>query len=568
MLSTKGVPFRTINTEDANFKEKMMIAAARDLKGEEKDEYKNELRSRMSFVMNRAKQYLHSKGTTQWIVNALASYSNIHTFDRRISTGATDGTKMMFNIPFILSFYQADRPRDKFEDVAAVAFVIAHEILHAKLGHFVRDTSLKDPTDKKARTRMNYAFDHEINCLLAALGLAVPDSLILFHEDYIPMEGMATTGRFLYENPLADIVYKSLRGVPDEMFDDDESRHDEGADDNLDEYDEDVDSDSEDEEKEDEEEKKPEDNKKKKTPPKGKMKPREKKPEEEEGDQTAQGGLGKEAREFKDPIVTDMLDKIERRKQDVIDNMDERMKAEAEALLARQNMIQALKNVHSDYANKLANMLTAQMSQITHASGFWKKTLRMFVRNTNLKDISWSRLSRRFIPYRIYIPKEKDNLLSVSIGFDVSASMHIEDMKGFMLEIEKIMKSFSKNYRIIIHLFSDPVHKEFSTVFDRKNPYSAAAFEVLVKKGQAVASGTQFDDIITTIATDCRDKKYLSLGGIIFTDGDGTAPRYPVPPAKTKIIWCLTSADLTGVLTGIDWGLRILFDSVKRNISN
>jgi predicted metal-dependent peptidase len=569
-------PFPVINTNNSRSIETQIDQGAKSLSPEEKETYKKKLRTQMSYVMDRAKQYLHSKATTQFIANAIASYPNIYTFDRRVSTGATDGKKMMFNIPFILSFYQPDEGERGFRDVAAVAFVIAHEILHAQLGHFTRDASIKDPTDKVAKTRLNYALDHEINCLLVGLGMSCPSNLILYYLPTIPYPNMDVTGADLFNKPNAEYVYAALRKAPDECFEDDESRHDEDKESDLDEEDEDIDSSNEDQE--DKEDKK--DEKKGNKPPKGK--PKEKKGPKQDGNENQKpisGGTDEkeESKEddkkektsggsggvssFKDPIVSKMLDEIAKQKKDIVENMDRRMQVESDANATRQKIIEALSRVNSEYAKSLVNMISAQMSQTSRASGFWKRTLRMFVRNTNLKDVSWNRLSRRFIPYRIYIPKEKDFRLSISIGFDVSGSMNIEDMKAFMLEIEKIMKSFSKNYRIIIHLFSEKVHKKFSTVFDRKNPYTAAAFEALVKKGQAEAEGTDFDDIITTIAMDCRDPKYLSMGGIIFTDGYGYAKAYPSPPSKVKIIWCLVAgSDLTDVLPGINWGLRIIFD--------
>ncbi len=618
MSSSGRKPFNVIDTSDSTRKQNMITKHAAGMSETEKKAYKAKLRQQMNYVMQRATQFLLSRDATRFLAQRLTSYPNFYTFDSRIPTGATDGSKMMFNIPFILSLYQPEHGTEGFRDVAAAAYIIAHEICHPFLGHFTRDKSIKDPDDKVYRNRVNVAMDQEVNSLLVHLGMAHNSSMILFYGDDPPYPNMTASGTSLYQNPNAEAVYTALRNVPDQYFAEDQTGHSGNKKNDLDEDDEDLnDVNEEEEDQQDEQdsgnappkgkkgEKKEKDDKKPQGQ-KNKQKDKEKgddekddkdkekssggksddskdKEKEQTGgitgdddkedevkDKTSAGSFNETSiSNFSDPVVSKMIQDMEKMSQDIAGSAQKRMEAEAEANRFRQQIIDALKSVDTEEARNLANMMMAQMAQATRASGFWKKTLRMFVRNSNLKELSWNRLSRRFIPYRIYIPKEKDQMLSMSIGFDLSLSMQIEDMKAFMLEIESILKSFSKNYRILIHTFSTPVHRGYSVEFDnKKNRYSAEKFEQIVRTSREspLNSGTDFDDIISVIAQDCKDRKYLSMGGIIFTDGMGDAKAYPVPPQKTKIIWCLTTKDGKvdpGALSGIDWGLRIIFDNAK-----
>jgi predicted metal-dependent peptidase len=489
-------------------------------------------------------------------------------------------------------------PVDKFTQasIEAVAFLISHELMHAELGHFFRMETFIDPNDKVGRKRCNFALDHEINTMLTVMGLPFPDVYVLYIGNDLPYPRAKLTGNELFEEPEARVTYEALRDVSDSYFEDDKHDQTSGSkqsklskrDERLDEKNQkqkqqDKQSgqqkqqggDQQNKEQQDKEQQNKEQQDKEQQAG-GKQdkeqQNKDKKSREQSGksgnDETEQSSNGTDPTEplndigkgfSGDPIVDTALDKIEYRKKQMRENLDEKMKADQAHRDAMQRITKALHDAGTDISRKLASLFGAKLIQATRASSTWKRLLRSFLAATNKREVSWSRLDRRFIAYRMYFPKIKDEQISLSIGFDTSGSMDIKDMQAFMVEIEKIMRLFSNRYVIIVHLFHDQVYE--SMVFNERVRYSASSFAAWIDKNRRTDGGTDFTEVVEAIVNDSRGSKYKTLGGIIFTDGFGG---YAGDAPKTKIIWCLVG-DGSGQLPGISWGLRVRFDPPKND---
>jgi len=86
----------------------------------------------------------------------------VPVFDSRLTTAATDGQSIYFQVRFI----------EKLSDSARV-FVLAHEVWHVVCGHINRKF------DRKMNL-WNIAVDHEVNHLLQSDGLEIPSDAIYF----------------------------------------------------------------------------------------------------------------------------------------------------------------------------------------------------------------------------------------------------------------------------------------------------------------------------------------------------------------------------------------------------
>jgi len=82
--------------------------------------------------------------------------------DDRLETAATDGSRIFVKAPWLLGLDAEER-----------TFVLAHEVWHCALGHFVRGV----PGDLDG---WNVAFDHEVNALLRRDGIALPEDAVYF----------------------------------------------------------------------------------------------------------------------------------------------------------------------------------------------------------------------------------------------------------------------------------------------------------------------------------------------------------------------------------------------------
>jgi len=105
--------------------------------------------------------------------------------DDRLRTACTDGERIFFDARFLAEMGDGQ-----------ATFVLAHEVWHAALGHFLRQRG-------REAWRWNLAIDHEVNVLLEEAGFELRDDCVLFpglkgrpaEEVYALIDRAACSGR-------------------------------------------------------------------------------------------------------------------------------------------------------------------------------------------------------------------------------------------------------------------------------------------------------------------------------------------------------------------------------------
>jgi predicted metal-dependent peptidase len=131
------------------------------------DEKLSDLKTKASIILSKARKSLLN---IQPFIGTIAMSLNIRPVrDNRVDTAMTDGQNIYFDIDFLSRLTDDER-----------VFIIAHEVWHNVMCHFIR-------TENRDRKLFNIATDIEVNELLASEGLAVPkDALMAKSIESIP----------------------------------------------------------------------------------------------------------------------------------------------------------------------------------------------------------------------------------------------------------------------------------------------------------------------------------------------------------------------------------------------
>lgn len=123
------------------------------------DEKLSELKTKASIILSKARKSLLN---IQPFIGTIAMSLNIRPIrDNRVDTALTDGQNIYFDIDFLSRLTDDER-----------VFIIAHEVWHNVMCHFIR-------VENRDRELFNIAADIEVNELLASEGLVVPKDALM-----------------------------------------------------------------------------------------------------------------------------------------------------------------------------------------------------------------------------------------------------------------------------------------------------------------------------------------------------------------------------------------------------
>lgn len=177
----------------------------------------------------------------------------------------------------------------------------------------------------------------------------------------------------------------------------------------------------------------------------------------------------------------------------------------------------------------------------------WKEALSQFVTKTLGGEHSWSRCSRHALARGHYLPGKTDMKIKAALILDTSGS-YLQDLPKFLAEFKALVESFGK-YEITL-IQCDAEVQDVKN-YDADTPMEFDKFDV---KG---GGGSDFRPAF---------KKLRELGDdfnccITFTDGYITMPTYP-PPYPTLFV-LTPDADKDFV----DWGEKMVYKPDYRDVA-
>ena len=170
----------------------------------------------------------------------------------------------------------------------------------------------------------------------------------------------------------------------------------------------------------------------------------------------------------------------------------------------------------------------------------WKEKLSQFVTRTLGGEHSWRRVSRHALGRGHYLPGRTDDFIKVAVGLDTSGSC-LHDLPKFLGELDGLLKSFGKYEITLIQCdaeIQDVQKYDDSNPIDLKREFKAKGF-----------GGTDARPFFKWIKD--SGEEYNAI--VIMTDGATTAPTYPV---GTPTLWVITSDGYTDFC---DWGEKMKF---------
>ena len=170
----------------------------------------------------------------------------------------------------------------------------------------------------------------------------------------------------------------------------------------------------------------------------------------------------------------------------------------------------------------------------------WKEALSQFVTKCLGGEHSWKRCSRHALGRGMYLPGKMEDKIKLALGVDTSGS-YLSDLPKFLGELKSLLSSFGK-YEITI-IQCDAEVQDVKNYSD-DNPIDVDKFET---KG---GGGTSFKPVFKWVRESGEEYNCL----VYFTDGYGDAPTYPIPGLPT--LWVLTS---DGCEDFCDWGEKMKF---------
>ena len=170
----------------------------------------------------------------------------------------------------------------------------------------------------------------------------------------------------------------------------------------------------------------------------------------------------------------------------------------------------------------------------------WKEKLSQFVTRIIGGEHSWRRVSRHALGRGHYLPGRSDDFIKVAVGLDTSGSC-LQDLPKFLGELDGLLKSFGKYEITLIQCdaeIQDVQKYDDSNPIDLKREFKAKGF-----------GGTDARPFFKWIKD--SGEEYNAI--VIMTDGYTTAPTYPV---GTPTLWVITADGCTDFC---DWGEKMKF---------
>ena len=177
------------------------------------------------------------------------------------------------------------------------------------------------------------------------------------------------------------------------------------------------------------------------------------------------------------------------------------------------------------------------LEKINTAHIDWKSLLRQFIREVRGGSYRWLPPNRRFISRRLYLPGRRQKMFRGVVALDTSGST-VEDLPGFVGEVEHLMRSFGKFELTVIEC--DAKVGNVTVVSSDTKPHDWRRHRF------SGGGGTDFTPVFEYI----EGRRIRPDVLLFFTDGDGDCPEnrpsYPV-------LWLLTENDEPPV----SWGFHI-----------
>ena len=170
----------------------------------------------------------------------------------------------------------------------------------------------------------------------------------------------------------------------------------------------------------------------------------------------------------------------------------------------------------------------------------WKEALSQFVTKCLGDEHSWRRCSRHALARGMYLPGKDGEKIKVALALDTSGSTN-PDLPRFLGEVKGLLNSFG-GYEIDV-IQCDAEVQDVAH-YDNDNPMDVENFEM------HGGGGTDFRPVFKWIRE--KGEEYNCL--VFMTDGYGTAPTYPIPGLPT--LWVLTQ---DGTEDFCDWGEKMRF---------
>lgn len=424
----------------------------------------NELKFNACKILFNCRQTLLAR---QPFVGTIAMGLNIKPVrDNRLETAATDGKNIFFDIDFLSRLNNEER-----------VFIIAHEVWHNVLCHFLR-------TENRDREIFNIATDIEVNEILIAEGFSVPKNACLAKtfgftpglsaEEYYDLlikknnknnqpnnnangsessndssSGSNSTNNCTSQIPANDGT--NCNGQFDKhIYNGDRYELDDGN----------------------------------------------------EGVDDRYGKVGRDA-DYQPNVNEHTIEQIRE-----------------QAITAAQ-MIEKQAGSLPAYLQRLVNkMLEPQIP--------WQEVLCQFVSKCHGAKVKWSTPNRRFVHSGIYLPSHEDNCINVVVGIDASASTDTH-LPKFLGELNSLVKSFA-GYTINLIEADTMVHKH--EIYNDDNPLDLEHTEYEMSGG----GGTELHSIFDYVTDNDIDADAI----IMFTDGDNSTTFYEDEQPTIPVLWMIT----------------------------
>ena len=311
--------------------------------------------------------------------SVIMSLDIVPTRDARLATAACDGRHIFFDIDFLSSLTPD-----------FVKFVLAHEVFHALMAHFMRGNGYDD------HSRANIAMDLEVNQLLTREGLSCPPDGCMPKKFHVP-EGLSFEEyyKLLGDKPQQSIMQQMMQGNSDTNVDGDTS-NDPNSSGNSNssvkgQFDKHL---------------SPSDN------------VAQLKPDESLCDKWGKLGF--------DPDYSPALS-------------DAEVKESAEHM--REAAISAAQN-YEKQRGTLPGHLAQFVDKLTKPEVPWQEVLASFVTRVVGSDPDWNRPNRRFVHSRLYLPSHTSESVKLGVIIDTSGST-ATDIPKFLGEVNGIVRAFS-----------------------------------------------------------------------------------------------------------------------------
>lgn len=396
------------------------------------------------------------------------SLNLIPTRDCRIATMATDGKNVYCDIDFLSTLSNDDK-----------LFILAHEIYHCVMLHLLRQ-------DNRDHELFNVATDMEVNNILRADGMSVPNTAIL-------------SDKYNFQNDLSAEQYYELL-LQRQQYQKSDSRNGSnggGSAGNEDGDDSDGDDESQDGNGSGNKEGKLE----------GQFDKHIYKGEkvEDKGDENQQDRYGKVGYDpdFQPNVTQSAVEQVR------------------EAAVAAAQMIER-------QCGELPGHLQKIVKGLLEPKLDWKEVLQKFVLKTaGESERTWNRPNRRFAGRGLYLPSSRSDSIRIAVGIDTSGSIE-QYCDQFLSELNGIISSFG-DYEVTA-IQCDYDVKDVETFDNINNPLDCAKFKF---KG---FGGTRLQPIFDRVKDDELDVSCI----VVITDGEVSDDFRPENAPDVPVLWCVT----------------------------